>query len=132
MGLGSQGHERLKSKIALTLQHQILSGKCPSHIIPGLSKSKQYTGVHIQANVLSILYHDRHWSWRNTDLCDTAERYSTMFVFMYDHSLWRKSIIIINNKPEPSNLYGIVLRLGGFHTRKYISLLKVVDHIMAG
>ena len=130
MGLDSQGHEILKSKIALTLQHQILSGKCPSHIIPGLSKSKQYTGVHIQASVLSILCHDIHWPWRNTDLCDTAEHYSTMFIFMYDHPLWWKSIIIIKNKPETSNLHGIVLRLGGFHT--LISLLEVVDHIMAG
>ena len=39
-------------------EHQILSGKCPSHIIPGLSKSKQYKRVHIQARVLSILCHD--------------------------------------------------------------------------
>ena len=38
--------------------------------------------------------------------------------------------MIINNKPEPSHLLGIVLRLSGFHT--LISLLEVVDHIMAG
>ena len=93
-------------------------------------KSKQYTGVHIQANVLSILCHDVHWPWRNADLCDTAEHYSTMFIFIYDHTLWWKSIIIIKNKPETSNLHGIVLRLGGFHT--LIRLLEVVDHIMAG
>ena len=62
--------------------------------------------------------------------CDTAEHYSTMFIFIYDHPLWWKSIIIIKNKPETSNLHGIVLRLGGFHT--LISLLEVVDHIMAG
>ena len=124
MGLGSQRHEILKSKIALTLQHQILSGKCQSHITPGLSKSKQYTGVHIQAGVLSILCHDIHWPWRNTDLCNTDEHYSTMFIFMYDHPLWWKSIIIIKNKTETSNLHG------RFHT--LISLLEVVDRIMAG
>ena len=94
-------------------------------------KNKQYTGFHIQASVLTILCHDRHRPWRNTDLCDTAERYSTMLIFfMYDHPLWRKSIIIIKNKPEPSHLHGIVLRFGGFHT--LISLLEVVAHIMAG
>ena len=49
---------------------------------------------------------------------------------MYDHPLWWKSIIIIKNEPEPSNLHGIVLRLGGFHT--LINLFEVVDHIMAG
>ena len=46
-GLDSQRHELLKFKIALSLQHQILSEKCPSHIIPGLSKSKQYRGINI-------------------------------------------------------------------------------------
>ena len=106
MGLDSERHKILKSKIALTLQHQILNGKCPSHIISGLSKGKQYTGVHIQANVLPISCHDRHWPWRNT------ERYNTMFIFMYDHPLWWKSIIIIKNKQ--SHLHGIVIRLGGF------------------
>ena len=57
--------------------------------LPGLSKSKRYT--RIRASVLSILCHDRHWPWRNTDLCDTAKRYSTMFIFMYDHPSWWKS-----------------------------------------
>ena len=93
-------------------------------------KSQHYTGTHVQASVLSILCHDRYWPWRNTYLCDTAKRYSTMFIFMYDHPLWWKSIIIIKNKPEPSNLHGIVLRLNGFHT--LINSLEVVDHIMAG
>ena len=65
--------------------------------------------------------------WRNTD---TAKYYNnTMFIFMYDHPLWWKSIIIIKNKLEPINLHGIVLTLGGFHT--LIDLLEVVDHIMA-
>ena len=117
-------------QIAVTIQHQILSGNCLSHIIPGLSKSKHYTGIHIQASVLSILCHDRHWPWRNTYLCDTAKCYSTMFIFMYDHPLWWKSITIIKNKPELSNLHGIVLRLDGFHT--LINSLEVVDHILAG
>ena len=126
VGLDSQRHEIPKSKIALTLQHHIVSGKCHSHIIPGLSKTKQYRAIHIQASVLSILSHwnierhtadhDRHWPWRNTDLCDTAKHCRTMFISMYDHPLWWKSIIIIKNKPDPSNLHGIVLRLGGFHT----------------
>ena len=79
------------SKIASTLHPQTLSGKIPSHIIPGLSKPKQYTEIYIQASVLSILCHDRHWTRRNTDLCDTAKCYSTMFTFMYDHPLWWKS-----------------------------------------
>ena len=125
MGLDSQRHEIPKSKIALTLQHHIVSGKCHSHIIPGLSKSKQYTAIHIQASVLSILCHDRHWPWRNTDLCDTAKHCSTMFIFMYDHLLWWKPIIIIKNKPEPSNLHGILLGLGGFHT--LINLLEIAS-----
>ena len=72
--------------------------KYPSHIIPGLLKRKQYIGIHIQASVLSILCHDRHWPWRNTGLCGIAKRNSTMFIFMYDHPLWWKSIIIIKNK----------------------------------
>ena len=119
-----------EARIAVTIQHQIFSGKCLSHIIPGFLKSKHYTGIHIQASVLSILCHDRHWPWRNTYLCDTAKCYSTMFIFMYDYSSWWKSIIIIKNKPEPSILHGIVLRLDGFHTR--INSLEVVDHIMTG
>ena len=76
-----------------------------------------------------LSYYDRHWPCRNSDLCYIAECYSTMFTFMFDHPLWWKSIIIIKNKPEPRHLHGIVLRLGGFHT--LISLLEVVDHIMA-
>ena len=72
--------------------------------------------VHIQTNVLPILCHDRHSPWRNTDLCDTAEHYSTMFIFMCDHPLRWKSIIIIKNKSEPRHLHGIVQRLGVFHT----------------
>ena len=119
MGLNLQRHKILKSKIASTLQQQTLSRECPSHIIPGLSKRKQYTGIHIHASVLFILCHDRHWPWRNTDLCDTAKCYSTMFIFMYDHPLCWKSIIIIKNKQEPSNLHCIVLRLDGFHTLKF-------------
>ena len=125
--LDSQRHAILKSEIALTLQHQILSGKCPSHIIPGLSKRKQYTWIHFHASVLSILCHERHWPRRNIDLCNTAKRYSTMFMCMYDHPFWWDSIIIIKNKPEPSNLHGIVPRL---HT--LINLHEVMDHIMAG
>ena len=93
-------------------------------------KKQAVHGVHIQASVLSILCHDIHWSWRNTELCDTAEHCSTMFIFVYNHPLWWKSIIIIKNKPETSNLQGIVLKLGGFHT--LVSLLEAVDHIMAG
>ena len=103
-------------QIALTLQHQIFSGKCPSHTIPGLSKSKHYTGIHIQVSVLFILCHDRLWPWRNPYLCNTAKRYSTMFIFVYDNPLWWKYIIITKNKPKPSNLHGTVLRLDGFHT----------------
>ena len=52
-----------------------------------------------------------------------------MFIFMY-HPLWWKYIIITKIKPEPSNLHGIMLRLGGFHT--FINLLEVVDYIMEG
>ena len=122
MGLDSQRHKIPKSKIALTLQLHIIRGKCNSLIIPGLSKSKQYTAIHIQAGVLSILCHDRHWPWRNTDLCDTVKHCGTMFIFMYDHSL---SIIIIKNKPESNNLRGIVLRLGRFHT--LINLLEITS-----
>ena len=116
VGLNLQGHEILKSKIALTLHHQTLNGKCPSHIIPGLSKCKQYTGIHIQASVLSSICHDRHWPWGDTDLWDTAKHYSTMLIFMYDHPLWWKSIIIIKNELEPSNLHCFVPRRDGFHT----------------
>ena len=36
-------HEKLKFKIAFTLQQRTLSEKCSSNIIPGLSKCKQYT-----------------------------------------------------------------------------------------
>ena len=99
--------------MALTLQHHILSGQCTSHIIP-VSKSKQYTGIHIQATVLSILYHDIYWPGRNTGLRDTDKRCSTMFIFMNDHPLWWKSIIIIKSKPEPGNLHDILLKLVDF------------------
>ena len=93
-----------------------------------LKKQAVHRGSH--SGQCAILCHDRHWPWRNTDLCDTAEHFSTMFIFMYDHPLWWKSIIIIKNKPKPRHLHGNVLRLGGFHT--LISFLQVVDHIMAG
>ena len=126
VGLDSQRHEIPKSKIALTLQHHIVSGKCHSHVIPGLSKSKHYTAIHIQASVLSILCHDRHWPWRNTDRCDTAKHCSTMFIFMYDYPLWWKSIIIIKNKPESSNLHGIVLRLSYPYTSHHGRLESLV------
>ena len=92
-----------------------------------LKKQAVHRGSH-PGQCAVYVCHDIHWPWRKTDLCDTAEHYSTMFIFMYDHPLWWKSIII-KNKPETRNLHGIVLRLGGFHT--LISLLEVVDHIMA-
>ena len=53
-----------------------------------------------------------------------------MLIFMYDHPLWWKSIFTIKSKPEPGNLHGILLKIGGFHT--LMNLLKVVDYIMVG
>ena len=73
---------------------------------------------HSQCAVYLIWCHGIHWPWRDTDLYDTTKCYSIMFIFMYDHALWWKSIIIIKNKTEPSKLHCIVLRLGGFHTLK--------------
>ena len=135
MGLDLQRHEILNSKIALTpLQYQILSGNCPFHIIPSLSKSRQYTRIHIQASMLSILCHDRHLPWGTlifaTVPSATVPCSSLYDHHLYDHPLWWTSIIITENKPEPSNLHGIVLRLGEFHT--LINLLEVVDCIMTG
>ena len=113
-------------------KQQTLSGKCPSHINPSLSKRKLYTEIHIQAHVLSSLCHNKHWPWRSTDLCDTAKHYSTMCIFMCDHPLWWKSIVIIKNKPEPSNLHCILLRLCGFHTLKICLRLWITSWQVGG
>ena len=68
----------------------------------------------------------KHWPLRNvghcvnTDLCDTAKCYSTMWSFTFDQPLWRMAMITIKNKPEPS-VHGI----RGFHTP--VSYLEAVS-----
>ena len=63
-------------------------------------------------------------------VCDTAMRYNTTPILTFDQPLWWKAMTIIKNEPEQSDLHGIVLRLGGFHT--LLSFLGAVGHIMAG
>ena len=110
--LNLQSHGMLKSKTALTLQQQTLSGKCTSPIIPGL---KKHTHGFI-FRPMCCPADDRHWPLRNTDLSDAAKHYITMSIFMNDHPSRQEYIIIIKNKPEPSILNCIVLKLYGFHT----------------
>ena len=116
MGLNLQRHEILKSKIASTLQPQTLSGKFPSHIIPGLSKPKQ--GFTFRP-VCCLSYAMRDIGPGETLIfailpSATVPCSSLCIVILYGGS----PITIIKNKPVPSNLHCIVLRLDELHTLK--------------
>ena len=116
MGLNLQRHEILKSKIASTLQPQTLRGKFPSHIIPQNPSSTQrftfrpvcclsYAMIDIgpgETLIFAILP------------SATVPCSSLCMIILYGGS----PINITKNKPGPSNLHCIVIRLGGFHTLK--------------
>ena len=63
-------------------------------------------------------------------VCDHAKCYNATPIITFDQPLWWKALTIIENEPEDSELHGIVLRLGGFHS--LMSFLGAIGHIMAG
>ena len=57
-----------------------------------------------------------------------AQRHGATPILTFDQPLWWKALMIIESEPEKSDLRGIVLRLGGFHTQ--MSFLGCIGHLM--
>ena len=57
-----------------------------------------------------------------------AQRHGVTPILTFDQPLWWKALMIIESEPEESDLRGIVLRLGGFHTE--MSFLGSIGHLM--
>ena len=57
-----------------------------------------------------------------------AQRHGATPILTFDQPLWWKALMIIESEPEKSDLRGIVLRLGGFHTQ--MSFLGSIGHLM--
>ena len=79
----------------------------------------------------------------NLDQCDPLCIYSTLRfvvsqarfynvtpVLPFDQPFYRKSLTIIQSHPNGTELYQIVLCLGGFHMQ--MSFLGSIGHLMAG
>jgi hypothetical protein len=59
-----------------------------------------------------------------------AKCYGVTPIVTFDQPLWWKALTIIESMPDDSELRGIELRLGGFHTQ--MSFLGSIGHTMAG
>ena len=58
-----------------------------------------------------------------------ARRHGVTPIITFDQPLWWKALMIVESEPEGSDMKGIVLRLGGFHTE--MSFLGSIGHLMA-
>ncbi len=61
-------------------------------------------------------------------ISEHAQRHGVTTIVTFDQPLWWKALMIIESEPEESDLRGIVLRLGGFHTE--MSFLGSIGHLM--
>ena len=59
---------------------------------------------------------------------DYARRHGVTLILTFDQPLWWKALISVEFEPEGSDLRGIVLGLGGFHTE--INFLGCIGHLM--
>lgn len=50
---------------------------------------------------------------------DHARRHGVTPILTFDQPLWWKALMIVESEPMGSDLRGIVLRLGGFHTETF-------------
>lgn len=58
-----------------------------------------------------------------------ARRHGVTPIITFDQPLWWKALMIVESEPMGSDLKGIILRLGGFHTE--MSFLGCIGHLMA-
>jgi hypothetical protein len=58
-----------------------------------------------------------------------ARRHGVTPIITFDQPLWWKALMIIKSEPMGSDLRGIVLCLGGFHTE--MSFLGCIGYLMA-
>ena len=58
-----------------------------------------------------------------------VRRHEVTPIITFDQPLWWKALMIIKSEPMGSDLRGIILRLGGFHTE--MSFLGCIGHLMA-
>ena len=58
-----------------------------------------------------------------------ARKHKVTPIITFDQPLWWKALMIIKSEPMGSDLGGIILRLGGFHTE--MSFLGCIGHLMA-
>ena len=63
-------------------------------------------------------------------VAEHAKHYGATPVLTFDQPLWFKATTIVESAREDSDLYQIILRLGGFHT--LMSFLGSIGHLMAG
>ena len=61
-------------------------------------------------------------------ICEHARKHGVIPVLTFDQPLWWKAFMIIESEPEESNLRGIVLHLGGFHTE--MNFLGCIGYLM--
>ena len=61
-------------------------------------------------------------------ISDHARKHGVTPILTFDHSLWWKALMIVESEPEGSDLRGIVLGLGGFHTE--MNFLGCIGHLM--
>ena len=64
-----------------------------------------------------------------TYVSEHAQRHNVTPIITFDQPLWWKALMIVKSEPIGSNLKGLVLRLGGFHTE--MSFLGCIGHLMA-
>lgn len=63
-------------------------------------------------------------------ICNDAAKHNAALTATFDNPLYWKARTIIENEPASSPIKGIVLCLGGFHTK--MSFLGTIGHIMTG
>lgn len=61
-------------------------------------------------------------------VCKDTARLNVTPTITFDQPLYWKALTIIQSEPKDSQLKGIVLRLGGFHTQ--MSFLGCIGHVM--
>jgi hypothetical protein len=80
--------------------------------------------IDIDPSDMTCIYSTLHF------ICSSARIYGTKAVITFDQPLYWKALTIITAESNGSDIKGIVLRLGGFHT--IVSFLGSIGHLMTG
>ena len=91
-------------------------------IHPGESSIAFFPMIDLDPGDLSCIYSTLSF------VCKEASKHGKSAIITFDQPLYWKSLNIIKNEPEGSELGRIVLRLGGFHLE--MSFLGAIGHLM--